>query len=225
MMMRKAPSLVDLCVQLAIDNIRYLGDVGCIDCHLLDRILSHCTVENLAHIEDRTEGRDLTPVTDKYWMKFCKKQFPMESKKDDVIIERLRQKNMTFTWRKLYEARLKKREEDTKKFGDRLKQRYKEADAKKQSRQIQLCSKVPPSSKKRSYWGGPGASNICNTKSNLMKKAKIEFVNSREVKNIVAMKKMAVQRNHSAPSKEKAIVASGYASSSSNKPVQNQRRF
>lgn len=75
----------------------------------------------------------------------------------------------------------------------------------RQSRQVQLCNKVPPSNK-RSYWGnhfshckkvlnfainwwflphcyklcvflgnGPGY-NVSNSKSNLMKKAKIEFL-------------------------------------------------
>lgn len=57
MKMLKVPSLVDLCVQLAIDNVRYLGDVGETDYHLLDRILSHCTLDQLMHIENSTEVR------------------------------------------------------------------------------------------------------------------------------------------------------------------------
>lgn len=52
---RKIPSLVDLCVQKAVDNVRYLGDVGETDFHLLERFLPHCTVEQLMHIEDSTE--------------------------------------------------------------------------------------------------------------------------------------------------------------------------
>lgn len=53
----KAPSLVDLCVQTAIDNIRYIGNVGPTDSHLLERILPHCTVEQLMHIENVTAVR------------------------------------------------------------------------------------------------------------------------------------------------------------------------
>lgn len=55
--MRQAPALVDLCVQLAIDNMRYLGNVGETDHHLLDRILSHCTLDQLKHIENSTVVR------------------------------------------------------------------------------------------------------------------------------------------------------------------------
>ncbi|KAL0311476.1 UNVERIFIED_CONTAM: hypothetical protein Sangu_2442300 [Sesamum angustifolium] len=172
--MRKAPSLVDLCVQLAIDNVRYLGDVGETDFHLLDRFLSHCTLDQLTHIENSTEGRDLSP-------------FYRTTGKG------------------------KEREEATQKSLDRIKQRYQEEDARKQSRQVQFCSKVPPPSKKRSFYGGVAASNIYNTKSGLLKKAKLEFINS-------------------VSSTRKPIVNSGFAASSSSsssskitKPI--QRRF
>lgn len=52
---KKIPSLLDLCVQTAIDNLRYIGDVGEVDTHLLERILPHCTVDQLTHIENSTE--------------------------------------------------------------------------------------------------------------------------------------------------------------------------
>lgn len=52
------PSLVDLCVQTAIDNVRYLGDVGETDSHLLERILPHCTLEQLIHVENSTQVRN-----------------------------------------------------------------------------------------------------------------------------------------------------------------------
>lgn len=54
---RKIPSLVDLCVNKAIDNIRFLGDVGETDIHLLERILPHCTVDQLMHVEKSSEVR------------------------------------------------------------------------------------------------------------------------------------------------------------------------
>lgn len=53
--MVKPPSLVDLCVRTAIDNIRYLGDVGETDSHLLERILPHCTMDQLLHVENSTK--------------------------------------------------------------------------------------------------------------------------------------------------------------------------
>ncbi|PIN04668.1 hypothetical protein CDL12_22793 [Handroanthus impetiginosus] len=224
-MMHKAPSLVDLCVQVAIDNVRYLGDVGETDYHLLERILSHCTIDQLIHIENCTEGRDLSPVTDKLWKRFYKQQFGVES--TNIVVERMRQKKVTFQWRKLYEAKLQEREEATQKSLDRIRKRYQEEDAKRQRRQVQLCTKVPPSSKKRSFYGGVAAANIYNTKSGLMKKAKIEFVNSREVKNIAAMKNKVVHKNQSFSSPGKRVVTSSLASSSTSsskliKPAQNR---
>lgn len=56
-MFERPPSLVDLCVQTAIDNLRYLGDVGETDLHLLARILPHCTLEQLTQVEDSTQVR------------------------------------------------------------------------------------------------------------------------------------------------------------------------
>jgi len=53
----KIPTLVDLCVQTVIDNVRYLGDVGHVDQHLLERILPHCTVDQLMHVEKSTKVR------------------------------------------------------------------------------------------------------------------------------------------------------------------------
>ncbi|XP_071689392.1 uncharacterized protein [Rutidosis leptorrhynchoides] len=191
---RKIPSLVDLCVQKAVDNVRYLGDVGETDKHLLERILPHCTVDQLIHIEDSTEERDLSPITDKLWKNFYTKQFG--SKSVSVVVDRMKQKRVSFRWRQLYEAKSKEVEEAQQKSFERIKQLYKKEDAKKQSRQVQICTKVPPSSNKRSFYGGPGI-NLGNTKSGLMKKAKLEFINSREVKNLSAMKKTVVRSNHS----------------------------
>lgn len=54
---KKPPSLVDLCVRLAIDNVRYIGYVGGVDFQLLEKIMQHCTLEQLMHIEDSTQVR------------------------------------------------------------------------------------------------------------------------------------------------------------------------
>ncbi|CAK9172853.1 unnamed protein product [Ilex paraguariensis] len=209
------PSLVDLCVQKAIDNIRYLGYVGEIDWHLLDRILPHCTVDQLIHIENSTEERDLSPVTDKLWKRFYEIQFGAKS--TNLVVERMKQKKVTFRWKQLYEAKSKNVEEIQQKSFDRIKQLYKKEDARKQSRQVRICTKVPPSSCKRSYYGGGPGSSVCNTKSNLMKKAKLEFLNSKEVKNLAAMKKNAVQRKHGLSSMSKPVGFSGNPSASTSK--------
>ncbi|KAK3184709.1 hypothetical protein Dsin_031995 [Dipteronia sinensis] len=271
--MQKAPSLVDLCVETAIDNVRYLGDVGETDLHLLDRILPHCTFDQLMHVENSTKGRDLTPVTDKLWKKFYKKEFGEKSL--NVVIERMKARKVAFRWKQLYEAKVEDLNEAEKKTSDRLKQLYQKEDAKKQSRQTRLCSKVPPSSNKRSFGNlyfsvvvdshvffignkyfiakrgdytnetytkeqnetisasilGEQAVHLgqqkpvrlarahladksgwfscnCNgqgyglsgVKSNLMKKAKIDFLKCPEVKNLAALRKNAVKKTYSSAS-------------------------
>ncbi|XP_075498014.1 elongin-A-like isoform X2 [Primulina tabacum] len=126
--MDNVPSLVDLCIQVAIDNVRYLGDVGETDFHLLERILPHCTLDQLMHIENNTKGRDLSPATDELWKKFYVRQFGIESA--NLVVERMGQKRVIFKWKQLYEAKLKDREEATQKSLDRIKKRYQEEDAK-----------------------------------------------------------------------------------------------
>ncbi|XP_073058349.1 elongin-A-like isoform X2 [Primulina eburnea] len=220
-MMHKVPSLVDLCIQVAVDNVRYLGDVGETDFHLLERILPHCTLDQLMHIENSTKGRDLSPATDELWKKFYMRLFGNESV--NIVVEKMRQKRVVFKWKKLYEAKLKDIEEATQKSLDRIKKRYQEEDARKQSRQVQLCTKVPPSRTKRSFEGG---SSICNAKSGLMKKSKLEFLNSQEVKNLAAMKRKAVQRNYSVPSAKKPSLGSGLAAAALSKLAKPmQKRF
>ncbi|CAJ1964454.1 unnamed protein product [Sphenostylis stenocarpa] len=170
----KMPTLVDLCVQKVIDNVRYLGNVGGVEQHLLERILPHCTVDQLMHVEKSTKGRDLSPVTDKLWKKFFEKQFGINSTNE--VIKRMKEKKVSFRWMQLYEAKGKEMAQVENEALDRIKQLYKKEDARKQSRQVRPCTKVPPSSKRR-FWGdnGPGY-NVSNVKSNIMKKAKIEFM-------------------------------------------------
>ncbi|XP_059284139.1 uncharacterized protein LOC132037622 isoform X2 [Lycium ferocissimum] len=194
-MKRMVPSLIDLCVQTAVDNVRYLGDVGETDIHLLERILPHCTLEQLIHVENSTEGRDLSQVTNRLWKRFYQIEFGEKS--INQVVERMKQRKVTFKWKQLYEAKTKEVEETQQRSFERIKQLYQKEDAKRQSRQVRVCTKVPPSSNKRSFYGSGPGSSFGNTKSSLMKKAKIEFVNSREVKNLAAMKNKGVQRTHS----------------------------
>ncbi|XVF16837.1 hypothetical protein REPUB_Repub10bG0066300 [Reevesia pubescens] len=222
--MWKPPSLVDLCVRTVIDNVRYLGDVGETDSYLLERILPHCTMDQLSHVEKCTKGRDLSPVTDKLWKNFYELQFGRAS--TNLVIERMKLKKVSFRWRQLYDAKLKDVQEAENKTVDRLKQLYKKEDARKQSRQVQLCTKVPPSSKRSFYAGsGPGY-NLSNVKSNIMKKAKIDLMKSREVKNLAAMRKKAVQSHHSGTTIKKSSGLFGKSSASTSKHTKPlERRF
>ncbi|ERM94440.1 uncharacterized protein LOC18421929 [Amborella trichopoda] len=219
--MVKVPSLLDLCIQNAIDNIKYLGDVGETDLNILKLILTHCTADQLMHIEKCSEGRDLSPVTDSLWKTFYEQHFGTESA--NIVIKRMKQKGRYFKWKLLYQAKLKERDEAQKKSVDRMKQLYAEESNRKQSRQIQLCSKVPPASKKRSFCGGSGSCNsLSNVKGNLMKKARMEYLNSHEVKMHTVMRRQATQRSSTSSflrsTKTSGFMGSGSSTSNSKVP-------
>ncbi|KAL1191107.1 hypothetical protein V5N11_014178 [Cardamine amara subsp. amara] len=191
---KQPPSLVDLCVRLAIDNVRYIGYVGGVDFQLLDRIFQHCTLEQLIHIEDSTQDTDLSPVTNKLWKRFYKKEYGEDSLND--VMDNMKLNKITFKWRELYEAKSIEVKEREKAVVDRLKQRYKNEDERKQSRQTKLCSKAPPS--KRPFWGNSYSGyNVSNVKSNIMKKAKLDLLKSQEVKNLTAIKRKTIQKSFS----------------------------
>ncbi|WJX31794.1 hypothetical protein P8452_20187 [Trifolium repens] len=219
---RKKPSLVDLCVQKAIDNVRYLGNVGPVDHHLLERILPHCTLDQLMHVEKASKGTDLSPVTDKLWKKFFEKQFGID--RTNEVIEIMSEKRVSFRWLQLYEANVKKMDQQEIEAVAKLKKMYKAEDARKQSRQVKICTKAPPSSKRR-FWGdnGPGY-NVSNVKSNIMKKSKIEFLKCREVKNIAAMNKNSIHRTTSSSSFARSGSMSRIGSSSKD-PKSSKRIF
>lgn len=188
MLAENPPSLLDLCVQTTIDNLRYLGDVGETDIHLLERILPHCTVDQLMHIENETKERDLSQVTNKLWKKFYEVKFGAEHTNE--VIEKLKRSKQKFSWKQLYEAKLEVQDKAQKQSLERLRQLYQKEDQRKQSRQIQICSKAPPSAKRRFFGGGYAVgSSVSNAKSNIMKKAKIEYLNSNEIKNRAAIKR------------------------------------
>ncbi|KAH0933054.1 hypothetical protein HID58_010171 [Brassica napus] len=210
---KKPPSLVDLCVRLAIDNVRYIGYVGGVDFQLLEKILQHCTLEQLMHIEDSTQDTDLSPVTNELWKRFYEKQYG--AKNLSFVMEKMERSKVSFKWRELYEAKLKVVEEDEKEAVDRLKQRYKNEDARKQSRQTKLCAKTPPM--KKPFWGNSGTSyNLSNVKSNIMKKAKLDVLKSQEVKNLTAIKRNTIQKSFSSPSKRTGLSANLPSTSRSN---------
>ncbi|KAI5074106.1 hypothetical protein GOP47_0010067 [Adiantum capillus-veneris] len=123
------------------------------------------------------KGRDLSSITNELWRKFYSRKFGPES--TNLVMERMKKKKVSFRWHLLYQAKLREQEEVQKKCVDRLKQLYKEADIQKQSRQTQLCTKVPPSTKRKNFQSGGGSSSQFNhIKGRLMKKSRIEFAAS-----------------------------------------------
>ncbi|KAL5564349.1 hypothetical protein UlMin_027513 [Ulmus minor] len=185
MMKLKAPCLVDLCVKTVIDNLRYLGDVGKTNLHLLNQILPHCIIDHLERVEKGSQGRYLSPVTDELWKKFYEKEFGVDSLNDTV--KRMKHAKLSFRRKQLYEAKLKAEAEKAYEACEKIAKLYKKEDARKQSRQVRICTKVPPSTKK-SFWGGSGPGYNVSSKSKIMKKKKVEYLKSNEVKNIAAMK-------------------------------------
>ncbi|THU51903.1 hypothetical protein C4D60_Mb06t35980 [Musa balbisiana] len=107
---RKVPTLVELCMDTAIANLRYIED-----------------------------GRDLSPVTDDWWKRFYEQQFGVESA-NTVINRMKQKKIVFKNWRNrrncdqqfrelLYEAKQKEREEAKNRMAKKLKQSYAESQA------------------------------------------------------------------------------------------------
>jgi elongin-A len=213
--MANPPSLVDLCIRSAIDNIQYIGDVGETDFGLLKVILAHCTSDQLLFIENSTEGRDLSPVTDDLWQNFYARRFGEESA--DLVRKRMKLKKVSFKWSLLFQAKAKEQEEQQQKSVERslnrLKQLYAQADSEKQSRQIQICSTIPPGGKKRKFTYGGSSSDFSNVKGRLMKKAKMEFVASCDARRNATVNKNSLQG--------RSVIPLGRLSSACTTPVKS----
>ncbi|XP_062191750.1 uncharacterized protein LOC133895450 isoform X2 [Phragmites australis] len=183
---RKPLSLVELCVRTVIDNLQYLGSVDGVEMQLLKRILPHCTLEQLTCIENRTK-MDLSPVTDALWKRFYQRQFGEDNL--NLVIKKMKQSRAHYKWQDLFRAKTEKQKEIEDMMVEKFTKKFKAEKAEKQSKQIKLCTKVPPSSK-RSFFGRGGPSNLSNSnyKSPILKKARIE-VNSR------ARLQAAIQKN------------------------------
>ncbi|CAO2164257.1 unnamed protein product [Urochloa humidicola] len=91
---RKPPSLVDICVQKAIDNLRILGNVDGIATELLKRILPHCMRPQLEHIEKQTQ-MDLSDITDPLWRRFYRQQFGEDH--TNLVIKRIKESGGQYT--------------------------------------------------------------------------------------------------------------------------------
>lgn len=90
------------------DSVKLMEDVGNTDLEVLQPILSHCTLDQLMHVENCSKGRDLSPITDKLWKNFYKKKFGKAN--TESAIERMKHKNVWFKWKQLYEAKMEMEE-------------------------------------------------------------------------------------------------------------------
>src|ERR1051325_7635550 len=104
----------DLSINEALDSLKFMGDVGHMDLDLLQRILPHCTIDQLMHIEKSSKGRDLTPITDRLWRNFYEKKFGHNDCKS--VIQRMQCMKHTFKWKQLYEAKMNELEKKARKI-------------------------------------------------------------------------------------------------------------
>ncbi|EFJ06298.1 hypothetical protein SELMODRAFT_440234 [Selaginella moellendorffii] len=183
----RAPSLQELCIHTAIDNLHRFGDVGDTDLDLLRIILPHCTTDQLRHIENCSKDRDLAPVTNELWKKCYGRDFGPHSL--ELVESKLKHASKSqFKWRDLYEAKLKHREEKQQKGVELLQRLHMEEESKKQSRQLKRCYKSPPEPK-RSFGSGGSSGAFSNVKGRLMRKARVEHAASREAKMMASIRK------------------------------------
>ncbi|CAL9188205.1 unnamed protein product [Musa hybrid cultivar] len=147
---RKVPSLVELCRDTAIANLRFMGDVGDTELHLLKDILPRCNIEELTHIEYSSEGRDLSPVTDDLWKRFYVRYFG--EKNANTVINRMKQNKVVFKWRELYEAKEKELDEAINRMVQKINAETQHR--KEWNRKFQSCSEDPLSKKKRGHGEG-----------------------------------------------------------------------
>ena len=135
--------LNDNWVSVAIGLLDSFGDVGSYHPDFLEKLLPHCSKDQLAHIERCTTKVDLTPITNKLWKTFFQRDFG--GRATDEIMQEM--KNVVdFNWSEAYEAKSKRVEQDEKEVGERLKKMYQEDAARKKSREIKVLDKVPPPS-------------------------------------------------------------------------------
>ncbi|XP_047080159.1 uncharacterized protein LOC124690875 [Lolium rigidum] len=169
----KAPSLLELCVRKAIDNLRHIQSVDGVDTPLLRRILPHCDLEQLTRIESRT-ATDLTPVTDVLWKGFYRRQFGEEH--TSRVVDRMQRAGARYRWKDLFRAKTVQQKEVEDKMVEALTNKCRARNAERQSRAIKRFTKVQPSSCKRSYFGGgpSGMFSGSGYKNPMLKKARME---------------------------------------------------
>nr|XP_023889513.1 uncharacterized protein LOC112001567 [Quercus suber] len=146
---------------------------------LIDK-LTHAA--HLKYVEKclKSKGRDLGPVTDKLWKKFYERKFGVQSA--NVVAQRMKERKVWYKWVALYEAKLKEASEKANRAIERVAKLYEKEKEHKQSRQVKVIT-VVSNNNKRLYTSE--APNLI--RGNLLKKARKEFLNCLEVKNLQAI--------------------------------------
>ncbi|KAI5006065.1 hypothetical protein ZWY2020_033308 [Hordeum vulgare] len=127
---RKPLSLLELCFRSAVDNLRYMNSVDNLEMGLLKRILPHCTLEQLTHIESCTQ-MDLTGVTDVLWKRFFQREFGEADM--NVAIKRMKESGVRYKWKKLFEAKTEKQKQIEQRMSAGLRNKYEETNMKQQT--------------------------------------------------------------------------------------------
>lgn len=101
------PSLLELCIRTACENVAHIGDVGSLPTQFVSRILQSCSeADQLRHIEVCSKRLDLSQVSDELWRRWFANDFGTTSA--EYIIhtgERLGPQNPTPKWRRLYDEK------------------------------------------------------------------------------------------------------------------------
>ncbi|XP_047080373.1 uncharacterized protein LOC124691143 [Lolium rigidum] len=201
----RAPSLLELCVRKAIDNLRHIQSVDGVDTPLLRRILPHCDLEQLTRIESRT-ATDLTPVTDVLWQGFYRRQFGEEH--TGRVVDRMQRAGARYKWKDLFKAKTKQQKEVEDRMVEALTSKCRARNAERQSRAIKRFTKVQPrSSCKRSYFGGgSGMSSGSGYKNPLVKKARMEVDNRAKMEAPFFRRSTQPMASHGQPMRTTSIV-------------------
>lgn len=75
---RGVPSLKDICLSQLVAARSLLGDLGDVPVDLLTPVLSRCSAQQLAAVEDETRagGRDLSSELEPHWQQLVEHRFP-----------------------------------------------------------------------------------------------------------------------------------------------------
>ncbi|KAH9573678.1 hypothetical protein CY35_01G013100 [Sphagnum magellanicum] len=99
------PSLLELCIRTACENVAHIGDVGSLPTQFVSRILQSCSgADQLRHIEVSSKRSDL--VTDELWRGWFANDFGTTCAEYIMHTgERLGPANPTPKWRRLYDEK------------------------------------------------------------------------------------------------------------------------
>eukprot|EP00898_Chlorokybus_atmophyticus_P009038 jgi/Chlat1/9135/Chrsp97S09282 len=184
------PSLKDACLEVLRQNASYLTDVGDTDSDLLTVILTGCDADTLERVQRSTTHRDLSAVLDRPWREAYRLAWGKESVAG-VVARAQQQGEASIDWRTEYKRKDKEQREKQERSAARLRQLYSEKQNERKNKQIVVCNKNPPTSKRRHSGGGShsASSRDCGSGKGLkLKKLRAEFASSREGQQLRAMR-------------------------------------